>query len=351
MQMRFKEESVQTLKQANEQYRDKAVALEEEVSARASQVELMLQEMQTKEDEIEQLYLQKEGRAPSTYMVEIAQLKEDNLRLMSMLRGTKEFKEFAGYVEDSGGDVRHLEDNLRTGTKADAPSNAQQYSAVKPFQGTFQHGKASRANSRGGNSRTRARSESRTGNTVEKSSNAKQQKGMGLNSAADEHLMTTGNASEDEQALNDNWIPNSAYNLAHGFKQQHGDELTVELVNEMLKDLNRIYRERERKQVQRVKQQSQEEINKLKRKLTYRPTYDEVGARKNKQTLKRQITALTSELEQLQGRKKQALALQNTPAGVEMVQNNLIMVTKMQQQRKEMEAENAQLKHNLTRIT
>ena len=53
MQMRFKEESVQTLKQANEQYRDKAVALEEEVSARASQVELMLQEMQTKEDEIE----------------------------------------------------------------------------------------------------------------------------------------------------------------------------------------------------------------------------------------------------------------------------------------------------------
>lgn len=57
MQMRFKEESVQTLKQANEQYRDKAVALEEEVSARASQVELMLQEMQTKEDEIEQLYL------------------------------------------------------------------------------------------------------------------------------------------------------------------------------------------------------------------------------------------------------------------------------------------------------
>ena len=163
--------------------------------------------------------------------------------------------------------------------------------------------------------------------------------------------MTTGNASEDEQALNDNWIPNSAYNLAHGFKQQHGDELTFELVNEMLKDLNRIYRERERKQVQRVKQQSQEEINKLKRKLTYRPTYDEVGARKNKQTLKRQITALTSELEQLQGRKKQALALQNTPAGVEMVQNNLIMVTKMQQQRKEMEAENAQLKHNLTRIT
>ena len=34
MQLRFKEESVQTLKQANEQYRDKAAVLEEDVSAR-----------------------------------------------------------------------------------------------------------------------------------------------------------------------------------------------------------------------------------------------------------------------------------------------------------------------------
>ncbi len=34
-----------------------------------------------------------------------------------------------------------------------------------------------------------------------------------------------------------------------------------------------------------------------------------------------------------------------------MVQNNLLMVTKMQQQRKELEAENNSLKQNLTRIS
>lgn len=100
----------------------------------------------------------------------------------------------------------------------------------------------------------------------------------------------------------------------------------------------------------RVKLQSQEQVNKLKRKLSYRPTYDEITAKKNKQTLKRQITELTKELEVLQGRKKQSINLQNTPAGVEMVQNNLLMVTKMQQQRKEMEAENAQLKQNLSKM-
>jgi hypothetical protein len=33
-------------------------------------------------------------------------LKEDNRNLMGMLRETKEFKDFAGYVDDSGGNVR-----------------------------------------------------------------------------------------------------------------------------------------------------------------------------------------------------------------------------------------------------
>ena len=91
-------------------------------------------------------------------------------------------------------------------------------------------------------------------------------------------------------------------------------------------------------------------MKKLKRKLAYRPTYDEVAAKKNKNTLKRQITQLKEELEGLQGRKRQSLQLQNTPAGVEMVQNNLQMVAKMQSQRKEMQAQNSQLKQDLSRL-
>ena len=52
-------------------------------------------------------------------MLEIAQLKEDNKRLMDMLKQTKEFKDFNGLVEDSGGDVRYVE-----GQQRDRPSNA-----------------------------------------------------------------------------------------------------------------------------------------------------------------------------------------------------------------------------------
>ena len=44
---------------------------------------------------------------------------------MDMLRNTKEFKEFTGFVDDSGGEVRHLEGPAKRST-ADMPSNAQQ---------------------------------------------------------------------------------------------------------------------------------------------------------------------------------------------------------------------------------
>jgi len=40
--------------------------------------------------------------------LEINQLKEDNHRLFAMIKQTKEFKDFAGIVEDSGGAVRNI---------------------------------------------------------------------------------------------------------------------------------------------------------------------------------------------------------------------------------------------------
>ena len=55
------------------------------------------------------------------------------------------------------------------------------------------------------------------------------------------------NENEDEAVAGENWIPSTAYNLAHNFRERHGDELSTELVNEMLRDLNRIYRDREKK--------------------------------------------------------------------------------------------------------
>jgi len=48
-------------------------------------------------------------------------------------------------------------------------------------------------------------------------------------------------------------VPESAKSLAHKFKHLHGNELSTDLVNSLLSDLNKIWREREKKQLNRIK--------------------------------------------------------------------------------------------------
>lgn len=138
---------------------------------------------------------------PSAMQIEIQQLKEDNRRLFDMIRHTKEFKEFAGFVEDSGGAVRSLKNE----------NQAQGGQAIK---------------------------------------------------------------IEDSNEENADWVPEPAFTLAHNFRRLHGNELTVDLVNSLLGDLNRIWREREKKQINRIKAQCREELNTLKRQLSFRTSYD-----------------------------------------------------------------------------
>ena len=49
-------------------------------------------------------------------------------------------------------------------------------------------------------------------------------------------------------------MPGDAYTVAHNFRKKHGDELTPDLINSLLAELNRIWRDREKKQVSRIKE-------------------------------------------------------------------------------------------------
>ena len=45
----------------------------------------------------------------------------------------------------------------------------------------------------------------------------------------------------------DNWIPGEAYQVANDFRAKHGNDLSPELIQELLRTLNTIWREREKK--------------------------------------------------------------------------------------------------------
>ena len=91
-----------------------------------------------------------------------------------------------------------------------------------------------------------------------------------------ESSMTRTRTDDDELGEEKDWIPADAFKMAHSFRSRYGDELSTEIVNELLRELNNIYRERERRHTQRVKQQAHDEVNNMKRKLMYRPGYDQV---------------------------------------------------------------------------
>ena len=61
--------------------------------------------------------MKKEGRGPSTYLLEIEQLKSDNRKLIEMLQSTNKYKEFAGFMADSGGRVRAITSPIRAQSK------------------------------------------------------------------------------------------------------------------------------------------------------------------------------------------------------------------------------------------
>jgi hypothetical protein len=168
---------------------------------------------------------------------------------MGMLRKTKEFKDFNGFVADSGGLVRTL------------PTKERSASQNK------------RSNSAANNQSKQTKSKLMSTNLI---------------------LIDEPKHSEPDfdntQELRDGWVPNDAYVLAHTFRSRFGNELTPELINDLLRDLNKIWHEREKKQLARLKIEKTNEVNNLRRKLTHRTPLDEVVSKKNIATLRKQVT-------------------------------------------------------------
>ena len=81
------------------------------------------------------------------------------------------------------------------------------------------------------------------------------------------------------------WVPSDAFNMAYQFRQEHGNDLSPELITTLLSNLNKIWQEREKKQMQRLKTKSQEEIIKLKRQLVARTPFDAIQAKKTNSRL------------------------------------------------------------------
>jgi hypothetical protein len=58
----------------------------------------------------------------------------------------------------------------------------------------------------------------------------------------------------------DNWIPEEAFRVAHDFRNRCASTVSQALMNQLLADLNKIWRDREKKSVSRVQNNAHREI-------------------------------------------------------------------------------------------
>ena len=101
---------------------------------------------------------------------------------------------------------------------------------------------------------------------------------------------------KDFKGEEDDWIPEEAFRLAHDFRNRCASTVSQALMNQLLADLNKIWRDREKKSIARVQNNSHREIQFLRRQMSFRKPYDQVVHEQDVKRLKKTIKDTQSAL-------------------------------------------------------
>ena len=201
---------------------------------------------------------------------EIDHLKRDNGRMVRLLSTTDEYKYFQSQAEDSRGMTFIPKERQRK-------PRVNNMSQKKKKRGSGGSGGGSGSGS-GSKSSTKS-----DGGSVPKFDKTLLGQEFGAwgdvevfskvytNSpgAGRRHPITTNTETN-------NWVPTDAVRLAFDFKQRHMQNVSMGMLNELLQQLNEIWRLRERRHVQRAKSRWMHQVQDLKRQLSQRVPYAEI---------------------------------------------------------------------------
>jgi hypothetical protein len=222
----FKEE-LDNLKSINKDYEEKISSLEKT---------------------IDELYVNR--KSESALLLEIEHLKDDNVRLLKMLKSTEEFRDFAYLAENVSGGI------------------------------TFIKSSQEKKSERKGSTKTKYNTVTSTKNPNYPYTKECEKKRI-----------------ESEDPFNgDNWVPTDAFKFANEFTNKYKIEMSEPLINDLLSALNKIWRDRENKQITRLKTKYQSEIMNLRRKANMKSPFNEHTAVKTISKLKKDLQNVRDDL-------------------------------------------------------
>ncbi|MCQ2821264.1 MAG: hypothetical protein MJ252_28730 [archaeon] len=232
------------------------------------------------ERQIDSLYVQKNSEG--SLLLEIQHLKDDNLRLLQMLKSTEEFKDFAYLSETVAGGIRYCKPSTERKAKTQTAANAKTAKGIPN--------------------------------------------------------------SQKDILDNQNWIPSDCYSFAMEFKNKYNLDLSENLLTDLLTSLNKIWQEREKRQMNTLKSKYQGEIMSLRRKLAMKSGYNEFTAKKT-------ISTLRKDLKQTRDDLRDNIVISNkmrtNPGGIDLVENALKAANSFNNTKKCLENEIQGLKNQL----
>ena len=234
-------------------------------------LETLRQEKLNAEDKIRELeaklddmYLTR--KSETGLQLEINHLKDDNIRLLNMLKTTEEYKDFAYLAEDCNGGVRYVK------------------------------GSSIYSDSIGGNSAKCNCSKGAiypTGNCCKQTGSFDTQLSSKTPSSCKEKCRIKEcvykKLQEDTPKNDSNWVPIEAFKTLNTFAMKYRLNIDDSIAKELLYKLNLIWKQREEKQVQRIRSKYQTEILDLRRRLNNKDSTDEILTKSENKKLKEEV--------------------------------------------------------------
>lgn len=140
----------------------------------------------------------------------------------------------------------------------------------------------------------------------------------------------------------EDWIPEDAFKVAHDFRNKCAGQVSPALMNQFLKDLNKIWKAREQKQINRIKAECNRELQFLRRQVQFKKPYDKVMHQTDVKRLKGEIKSAKAALRENVAVIKQDESGPNKD-GLIVIDQTLKYTNEIQMERRRLKEENEQL--------
>lgn len=274
------------------------------------------------ENKLDEIYLTR--KSESALILEIRQLKDDNFRLLEMLKSSEEYKDFAYLAEDCSGGIRFV--------KSDSKYAENKYH--KNFNSLKEKNQFNFLNSK--KCTCKSKDSYLYKSNITKCSN----KPCYIKNNCYIKECEKLKYEKDSYRNINNWVPSEAINIAKEISDDYNLNLNELIINELLHKLNCLWKDREIKQINRITSKYQKEVLDLRRKLNNKDPSEIIYLKNEIKSLK--SNAINNKLDNIINENKLKKNCNNE--GMVIVNSAINAANNFYKNKKELESEIEKLK-------